>query len=414
MDHLAHRQRQRPREHGRLRHRQSPNPIDPDATVSVGIEFHFGGTESDDFNQQFSPGSSRRRCPAGVSFDGVATLTFDSAFNGDFNFSLPTFNDGLIEGDENFTVALTPSSATTTATNASVGIGAANSVDTTITDNDTLTISLTGSGTVPESTAAAYTGNFFNPIDPDATVSVGIEFHFGGTESDDFNQQFLAAVQAAADAQAGVSFDGVATLTFDSAFSGNFNFSLPTFNDSLDEGDETFTVALTPSSATTTATNASVGIGAANSVDTTITDNDQSVISIANTSVVEGGNLVFTVTRTLASEDGQTVDYTVTLGTAEAGDISSALTGTVTFAPGQLTQTITVGTVDDVIYEGDETVTVTLNNPQGASPQATPRSTRWPRLPPEPSSIATRSRPPRSRYRRRRFWKTAPPTWFTR
>ena len=220
------------------------------------------------------------------SFDGVATLTFNSTFSGNFNFSLPTFNDGLIEGDETFTVALTPSSATTTATNASVGIGAANSVDTTITDNDTLTISLTGSGTVPESTAASYTVNLSNPIDPDATVSVGIEFHFGGTESDDFNQQFLAAVQAAADAQAGVSFDGVATLTLDSAFSGNFNFSLPTFNDGLIEGDETFTVALTPSSATTTATNASVGIGAANSVDTTITDNDTLNISLTGSGTV--------------------------------------------------------------------------------------------------------------------------------
>ena len=131
------------------------------------------------------------------------TLTSTSAFSGNFNFSLPTFNDGLIEGDETFTVALTPRyRQPRRATNASVGIGAANSVDTTITDNDTLTISLTGSGTIPESTAASYTVNLSNPIDPDATVSVGIEFHFGGTESDDFSQQFLAAVQAAADAQA--------------------------------------------------------------------------------------------------------------------------------------------------------------------------------------------------------------------
>ena len=111
------------------------------------------------------------------------TFDFKNVFSGNLNFSLPTFNDGLIEGDETFTVALTPSSATTTATNASVGIGAANSVDTTITDNDTLTISLTGSGNVPESTAASYTVNLSNPIDPDASVSVWVKLQFGNKEA---------------------------------------------------------------------------------------------------------------------------------------------------------------------------------------------------------------------------------------
>ena len=48
------------------------------------------------------------------------------------------------------------------------------------------------------------------------------------------------------------------------------------------------------------------------------------------------------------------------------------LSGTVTFAPGELSKTITVATVDDSIGETDETVTVTLTNPQGASPEATP------------------------------------------
>ena len=45
---------------------------------------------------------------------------------------------------------------------------------------------------------------------------------------------------------------------------------------------------------------------------------------------------MFTVSRTLDSEDNQTVSYAVSNGTAEAGDYdgsADALTGTVTFAP---------------------------------------------------------------------------------
>src|SRR5262249_39787522 len=69
------------------------------------------------------------------------------------------------------------------------------------------------------------------------------------------------------------------------------------------------------------------------------------------------------------SQDPQTVNYTVSLGTASASDISGALTGTVSFAAGVTTQTITVGTVPDTIDENNETVTVTLS---GASGTETP------------------------------------------
>ena len=77
----------------------------------------------------------------------------------------------------------------------------------------------------------------------------------------------------------------------------------------------------------------------------TIVDNDSATIAINDTSVTEGGNLVFTLTRSTTSDDPQSVDYTVATGTAEGSDITGALSGTVTFAAGQTTQTVTVATV---------------------------------------------------------------------
>ena len=145
--------------------------------------------------------------------------------------------------------------------------------------------------------------------------------------------------------------------------------TVATVGDNIDETNETVTVTLTnPQGASPEAT-PTLGDAVATG---TILDNDQSVISIADTSVTEGGNLVFTVSRTLDSEQSQTVNYAVSLGSAELGDLSGVLSGTVTFAPGELSKTITVATVGDNIDETNETVTVTLTNPQGASPEATP------------------------------------------
>ena len=138
----------------------------------------------------------------------------------------------------------------------------------------------------------------------------------------------------------------------------------------IDETNETVTVTLTnPQGASPEAT-PPLGDAVATG---TILDNDQSVISIADTSVTEGGNLVFTVSRTLhlrAEPDRQLRGQRS--ARPKLGDLSGALCGTVTFAPGELSKTITVATVDDSIGETDETVTVTLTNPQGASPEATP------------------------------------------
>src|SRR5262249_41543411 len=140
------------------------NPIDPGVTVSVHIGIALpgglGGAEAADFTNAFTADvATAVQARTGVSFDAATgTLTFTSAFDTStpLSFTLPTFNDTLVEGNESYSVALSAASQPTNATGASVVIDPnATSVTTTITDNDTLALTLTGDSTVGEGAANA-------------------------------------------------------------------------------------------------------------------------------------------------------------------------------------------------------------------------------------------------------------------
>ena len=134
--------------------------------------------------------------------------------------------------------------------------------------------------------------------------------------------------------------------------------------DTTHEADETFTVDL------------SNVTGTANLLDDsgqgTIT-NDDAVpqISVHDASVLEGNagdtTLSFDVTLSAISPGTVTVDYTTADGTATAGLDYETATGTVTFDPGDDTKQIDVTVHGDAVYEGDETLTVALSNPSGAT-----------------------------------------------
>lgn len=94
-------------------------------------------------------------------------------------------------------------------------------------------------------------------------------------------------------------------------------------------------------------------------------------IVIADTSVLEGtGGMttaVFTVTLAPASSQPVTVDYATADGTAVAPADYTATNGTLTFAPGQTTRTISVPIVADDVDELDETFFVHLSHANGAT-----------------------------------------------
>jgi len=94
-------------------------------------------------------------------------------------------------------------------------------------------------------------------------------------------------------------------------------------------------------------------------------------LSIADATVTEGNlgprTVTFRVTLSSATSNTVTVVYATNNVTATAGSDYTAATGTVTFAPGIVSQQVTVTISGDRTYEPDETFTVTLSAPTNAT-----------------------------------------------
>jgi hypothetical protein len=131
--------------------------------------------------------------------------------------------------------------------------------------------------------------------------------------------------------------------------------SVPILVDALTEGVETFGLTLSGVVGCTIADgsavctiSASVGLP---------------VLSINSLSVVETvGTAAFTVTLAPASPSAVTVAYATANGTATAASDYTSTSGTLTFAAGETSKTISVPVLTDALTEGDETFTVTLSS----------------------------------------------------
>ena len=91
-------------------------------------------------------------------------------------------------------------------------------------------------------------------------------------------------------------------------------------------------------------------------------------LAVADASAVEGedASLDFVVTLSRAASGTVSVDYATADGSATAGEDYSAASGTLTFNAGETTKTVSVAVLDDVVNDGEETLTLTLSNPAGA------------------------------------------------
>ena len=94
---------------------------------------------------------------------------------------------------------------------------------------------------------------------------------------------------------------------------------------------------------------------------------DLPALSVSDARAVEGEAIEFTVSLSAASGEAVTVDYATSDGTAESGTDYTAASGTLTFAAGATSETVRVETADDSEDEDDETFTLTLSNPSGAT-----------------------------------------------
>jgi hypothetical protein len=94
-------------------------------------------------------------------------------------------------------------------------------------------------------------------------------------------------------------------------------------------------------------------------------------IAIDDTTVTEGNagtvNATFTVTLSRTSSAAVTVDFATADGTATAPADYAAASGTLTFAPGETSKTVSVAVNGDTACEPDETFFVNLSNATGAT-----------------------------------------------
>jgi hypothetical protein len=140
-------------------------------------------------------------------------------------------------------------------------------------------------------------------------------------------------------------------------------FTVPIKGDLVAELTETFAVNLSNS------TNAVIADGQA--IGTILDNEPRPRISINDVRTTEGNSktpkyFTFTVSLSAAFDQAITVNYATASGTATAGSDYQSKTGSITFAPGETTKTITVAVIGDKQKESDETFFVNLSGAVGA------------------------------------------------
>ena len=144
-------------------------------------------------------------------------------------------------------------------------------------------------------------------------------------------------------------------------------FTVPIIDDGNPEPDETVNLTLSEPTG-------GASLGTRTTAELTIID-DQGPpapgtlqFSAADYSEAESaGNVTVTVTRTGGSDGAVTVAYTTSDGSAKANSDYTPTSGTLSFAPGEVTKTFTVPLIDDPSTEPDEAFIVTLSNPGGGA-----------------------------------------------
>ena len=292
--------------------------------------------------------SPRRSAPTAVGL----TYAHDTATGGDYTaapasvtipanaashtFTVQTTEDTDDESDETFTLAIG-----TLPTGVVSGDPASTTV--TITDDDAAPTPTVRFGGTSYSTAEGAAASVTVRISPtrSAATAVGLTW-------------------ADVDAEAGDDYTAAPASVTIPANAGSHTFTVQTTEDTADESDETFTLAIGTLPA-------GVATGSPSSTTVTITDDDDPppvpVVTIRRdaSSVTEGTAAAFTVWASVAPVSD--LDVTVEVAEGSGGDFVAAGeegTQTVTIEAGETSEPLSVPTVDDITDEPGAEVTATV------------------------------------------------------
>ncbi|MEZ6127960.1 MAG: Calx-beta domain-containing protein [Planctomycetaceae bacterium] len=230
--------------------------------------------------------------------------------------TLPIFDDDVGELSETILLSVIDVS------NAS--IGAVNSTEVTILDNDTATFTI-NDVTVTEGGSTTFTISLDQQIDRAVDVTVNL--------SGDRTDATIASP----------------TVTF-AAGETSKTVTIAATEDNIVEASETLTASLTVFRAEGYSTDVS------DTAEVTVIDNDTATFTINDVTVTEGGSTVLTIL--LDHEIDTAVDVTVNL--SGDGSEASIVSPTVTFAAGETSKTVIIAATDDNIVEASETLTASL------------------------------------------------------
>lgn len=233
-------------------------------------------------------------------------------------------------------------------------------------NNESLVVNIsapTNNATLGDYSALGYVNNddaapSFSINNASATEGGNVTFNVTKTGETQYSHSVsYATANGSAGASDYVSKSG--TLTF-AANETSKSIVVATTNDTLSENSETFNVNLSGATSGAQISDAQ-GVG-------TINNLSNVTFSIADASATEGNNIVFIVTKSGNNGLSQTISYsTANTYNAVAGEDFTAKSGTISFTAAETSKTITVASIEDSLFEGNESFAVNIST---SSPSA--------------------------------------------
>ena len=288
----------------------------------------------------------------GSFIQGVApTMVTLAADTTTATLTVPTVDDDIADTTSAITATVAPGTDYTPAT------PPANTAEVEVQDDDGLEPAISivaAASSVTEGTAATFTLTASSAPVADLTVRVMV--------TDPGN--FIAGPAP--------------TMVMIAASATTATLTVPTTGDEVGEANDTITVRVAPNMTP----NAGYTVGDPDTASVRIDDDDVPTLAMSSSqpSAVEEGDdseseaparLIYTVTLTGETERTVTVEYgtsgTATENTDYRVNTGIGMPGHLTFAPGTTSRTIEVLVTGDTIDEDDETVIITLSNPDNAT-----------------------------------------------
>ncbi|MET2850453.1 tandem-95 repeat protein [Vibrio owensii] len=279
--------------------------------------------------------------------------------------SVPTTQDYVYEGSESFGLVATESAGITSNGSA---VGQANIKDDgsvvgpTTPDNDKPTLTVDGGGNVDEGENAVFTVSLSNQTESAVVVNLSVETDGNySVEDNDLSDLVVTYVDANGQTQS-LNVDGNGNVTIPAGIQ-DITVTVPTNEDHIYEGNETFGLTVTESNGVTTN-------GQATGQATILDAESAPKVSIVadQDSVNEGQTAGFTVSLDQVADEKVTVEFEYS-GVAQDG---SDFTGvaSIEVPVGQSSVDLDITTLTDGTYEGAESFTVTIKDVEGADATA--------------------------------------------